>query len=89
MNSTPSADSKTPVVVFSQLGNDLALDENILGQTGDLDAASCRIWFGEILRIYAVYETEIVHILDEYGGFYDLRHVAAGALSSSERFLNT
>lgn len=62
------------------LGDDLTLDEHVLGQTRDLDAASGRERLGEIPGVDGVDGGEIVHILDEHRRLDGLGHVAAGGL---------
>ena len=63
-----------------RLGDDLTLDEHVLGQTRDLDAASGREGLGEIAGVDGVDGGEIVHVLDEHRRLDGLGHVAAGRL---------
>ena len=62
------------------LCDDLALDENILGKSCDLNTGAGGVRLGKILSVDAVDGAEIVHILDENGGLDDLGHVAACCL---------
>lgn len=70
-----------PVFYYAlYLCDDLALDENILGKSCNLNTGAGGIRLGEILSVDAVDGAEIVHILDENGGLDDLGHVAACGL---------
>lgn len=70
-----------PVFCYElNLCDDLALDENILGKSCDLNTGAGGEGLGKILSVDAVNGAEIVHVLDENGGFHDLGHIAAGCL---------
>ena len=51
----------------------LNLDENILWQPRDLDAAPCGLGLAEELGVDLVNSDKVVHVLDEDGGLEDVR----------------
>ena len=59
---------------------DLALNEPVFRQTGDLDAGAGGEWLCEILCVHGVDCAEIIHVLDENGGLHYLLHIGACGL---------
>jgi len=80
-----SDEGKRGGAIILEEGNDFNLKAHILRETSDLDSRTSRkrLVAGEVLSVFGVHFSEIVHITHEDSGLDDLGHVRTSLLEDS------